>query len=81
MIYPIAVITRIAHSFNYRAATSISCPPHGLIVKTDPKNELAKPPARRGFSAYASESDIHKSSIFNSGYPGRVKHSREVKHA
>jgi hypothetical protein len=42
MIYPIAVIGRIARSFNYRAATSISCPPHGLIVKTDPKNDLAK---------------------------------------
>ena len=29
------------------------------------KKDGAKPPARRGCSAYASESDIHKSSIFN----------------
>ena len=28
-------------------------------------NDRAKPPARRGCSAYASESDYHKYSIFN----------------
>jgi len=29
------------------------------------KKSRAKPPARRGFSAYASESDFHHSSIVN----------------
>jgi hypothetical protein len=31
----------------------------------DYKNDGAKLPARRGFSAYALESDVHKSSIGN----------------
>jgi hypothetical protein len=32
------------------------------------KKGRAKPPARRGYSAYASESDIRKSSIFSLQY-------------
>jgi len=38
----------------------------GINLKKDQKKGRAKSPARRGFSAYTSESDIHKSSIFNS---------------
>jgi len=34
----------------------------------DYKENGAKPPARRGYSAYASESDIHKYSICNLQY-------------
>ena len=37
----------------------------GSTIKKNDKNEKSKPPARRGCSAYASESDIHKYSIFN----------------
>ncbi len=33
--------------------------------KIEIKDDGAEPSAHRGYSAYASESDIHKSSIFN----------------
>ncbi|MGD2015751.1 MAG: hypothetical protein PVG84_18515, partial [Desulfobacterales bacterium] len=35
------------------------------IIKKDHKKGGAKPPARRGCSAYALESEIHRSSLFN----------------
>ena len=73
MIYPIAVIGRIARSFNYRAATSISYPPHGLIVKTDPKNDLAKPPARRGCTPTPRRATSTNLQFSFPAWPGWVK--------
>jgi hypothetical protein len=37
----------------------------GILSILFVKKSRAKPPARRGYNAYASESDIHNSSIVN----------------